>query len=471
MKFTEKLSLLKSSKAGTQSVLLILTVLFLGLFFFILNRLYPAYLDDWFYFFNYSNGEPIRSFCDIIEGQYEHYFTWGGRNVVHTIAQFLLWIGSFWSNVLNTLVYLLFVLLIYFIANKNNKVNISTFILITILIWFTLPTFSQNILWITGSANYLWGCLIVMGFIYPFISYYYTQRKKQGIVRNISFLLIGIVAGWTNENVAAAMIFLIIGLIILLKVRKIAIPLWMIFGFAGAVIGFAIMVLAPGNYERRAHELWVVHHMKEITPSFYFYRFVTVAKLSYAYLLYPVIIYAASLVLYWKKGIEDKKKETLYLSLLFFLSSVIATLAMSGSPIFPERAWFGIIILLIVAIVILYANLDFSSSILKATNYAIFTILLSVFIISGFISYSDLKAFRDTTDRRERLIKEEIEKGKKDIIITDVLFEEKESALMVLNLQDWLIHEREGWAERYGKYHGVKSIRINEHVKESEELK
>lgn len=463
MGIKQKISSLVSEKIAVRHVAFALGILFVLLFFFALNRLYPAYLDDWYYCFkytNYTNGEEIKSFWDILEGQYKHYFAWGGRSVVHTIAQFLLWIGSFWADVLNTIAYVALVLIIYAIANRSNKANVSVFILINVLIWFTLPSFSQNLLWITGSANYLWGCLIVFAFLCSFVSYYYTYKEKKGWLRNACFLLGGITAGWTNENVVVAMLFIIVGIIILLKIEKKPIPQWMIFGFIGAVIGFAIMFLAPGNFLRNKHELLMTHKMTEITPSFYFYRFVTVTKLASVYLLYPVLIYLASLALFWKMGIEDRKKKTLLLSFLFFVSSILATIAMSGSPVFPERAWFGILVLMITAIAILYANVDLSSSIVKIANSLLMLILIGFFAASAVVSFSELQSFRETFDRRERLIKEEIVKGKKDIVIIDTLFKEKNSKLTVLDLRDWLIYERDGWADRYGKYHGVESIRI-----------
>ena len=38
-------------------------------------------------------------FSDIIPYQYVHYFKWGGRSVVHAIAQFMLAAGVFWGDV------------------------------------------------------------------------------------------------------------------------------------------------------------------------------------------------------------------------------------------------------------------------------------------------------------------------------------------------------------------------------------
>ncbi|MDR2955764.1 MAG: DUF6056 family protein [Prevotella sp.] len=454
---------IKWAKENVSKILLTLTVIFVGAFFYILNVLYPIYLDDWFYSFSFfAENERINSFFSIFQSQYNHYFEWGGRNVVHVIAQLLLWAGETWGNVFNTLAYVALTMCIYFIANRGNKPNILLFILINILIWFTLPAFSQNLLWITGSANYLWGGLIVLVFAYPYVSYYYKQEESSSIFRNISFAFLGILAGWTNENMGVALIFFLIGVGILLKIRKLPIPTWMIFGLVGVVIGFLMMISAPGNFMRNKLELMAVHKMSEITPSFYFYRFVTVFKLSCIYLLIPVLIYILLLVLYCWKGKREHKKETLYLSLLFFTSSAIATMAMSGSPVFPERAWFGIIILLIVSISILYAHIDFTPSALRIVNYSIIGILSIVYLYSWAENYTELDKFNQVCESRQLLIEKEKAKGIKDIVITDAIFEEKDSKLIVLNLKDWLILERDGWAERVGRYNGVNTIKIYE---------
>ena len=61
--------------------------------------------------------------------------------------------------------------------------------------------------------------------------------------------LLGIVAGWTNENTALSTIILTF-IFIIYYFRKKLIETWMVMGFVGAVIGYAFMILAPGNMER-----------------------------------------------------------------------------------------------------------------------------------------------------------------------------------------------------------------------------
>ena len=78
---------------------------------FILNYFTPMLADDYSYSFG-MNGR-LESIKDIFEFQIYHYLTWGGRSIVHTIAQLFLLVGKNWFNIFNTIVYLIFTLSIY----------------------------------------------------------------------------------------------------------------------------------------------------------------------------------------------------------------------------------------------------------------------------------------------------------------------------------------------------------------------
>ncbi|MBD8389885.1 DUF6056 family protein [Dysgonomonas sp. BGC7] len=436
-------------------------VLLIGIFFYLLNVLYPIYLDDWFYSFNLANGKPIDGILDILESEYAHYYKWGGRVVLHSIAQFMLWLGESWANVLNTLAYLSLVLLMYSVANKGNKTNLVLFLFVNIFIWFSLPSLSQNLLWTTGSANYLWGCLILFSFIWFYVSSYIGDGQKDTLFQRLGLFCLGVFAGWTNENMGVALIFFLFGLLALLRLQKRDIPKWMILGLIGAVVGCAFMLLAPGNAIRSKNDLWVAHHLREANLSFYFYRFVTVVKLSFVYILIPCVIYLLSLVLCWLKGKREKKKEYLSLSLLLFSSSIVATCVMAGAPMFPERTWFGILILLITAWGVLFANIDLSGKKVGIASYTVFTVAFIIYLISYFENYSELARFSEMCQRRDIMIETEKRKGIEDIVITDELFKQKDSRLIVLDLQDWLVIDP-AWDTRLGKYKGVKTIIVKE---------
>ncbi|EGK02795.1 DUF3329 domain-containing protein [Dysgonomonas gadei] len=457
-------SMQKNSDASSKVLKVVFAsiILILGVYCFLLNRLYPVYMDDWAYAFSACDESEITSVWDIFVSQYCHYFTWGGRCVGHFIAQFLLWINPLWADILNAAAFILLLLFIYAIANKNNKTNIIFFIVLLVSVWFLLPDLSQNLFWITGSANYLWGSLIILMFIYPFVSYYLDARERNNAAfRSVFLLLFGVIAGWTNENTSLAFVVFLIALVLIMRYQKIAVPKWMIFGIIGFIIGCIILQVSPGNNIRRKFELLNVHGFEDVSLSFYFYRFVTVIKLAYIYLFLPMAVYAGVLLIYLRKGPKDKieRRKKLILSFLFLGVALIATVVMSGAPYFPSRAWCGIFIFLIVAIMILYANIDISFLPLRIINYILVIVALVTFIYSAKETYSEMKLF----DMRYKEWVVEIERQKKEgiqdiVVYTD--FNSEASPFAAFTLKEAYVGEGHFWIEKFGLYMGVNTIRI-----------
>ena len=175
----KKLEIYLSREKSLKSIFFILVVIFFALIL-LLNLIYPLYADDWAYAFIYGSKTPqkIKGLSDIIDSQYYHYFRHGGRTIVHIIAQLLLLTKGYWADIINSVAYIIFAYLIYKICNINRKINPSLFFFINILIWFFQPGFAQSVLWITGSANYLWGTLIITAFIYFFCLSFLKENYK-----------------------------------------------------------------------------------------------------------------------------------------------------------------------------------------------------------------------------------------------------------------------------------------------------
>ena len=385
--------------------------------------------------------------------------------MAHTIAQSLLYMGERWADLLNSLVYVILVSLIYFIADYRRKINILLYVGISVLIWFLIPELMVCIAWITGSANYLWGCMLVASITFPYCMYYLKYKesyeKKDSIGRCVFFIFWGILAGWTNENLVAGLLFFIFIYILLLKYEKKRIPKWVISGFIGVVIGCIFMLAAPGNFIRNAIELQTVHGITKdnFEYSYYFYRFVSIIKAYMVYGIWPTIIYLLSLLLFWKKGQSGNKKSVTRLSLLFFCMAVVSLLVMAAAPIFPERVWFGIIVLIIIATALLYANLDFSFKPLAIANYVIWIPLIIFFIASYGLSLKDTIRLRETFDKRELFIEQEKEKGVEEFILHD-RFEPQHQAIFTQKVYDIPHLVNNLWEDAYAKYYGIKSIEI-----------
>jgi len=449
-----------------KNILLGVVILLTFLGIYALNYFFPLYTDDWKYAFVYGRDmDRVSGFLDVIESQYYHYFHWGGRSVVHTIAQSLLYVGECWGDLLNSLAYVVLVTLIYLIADYKRKVNLFLYAGISILIWFLIPDLMVCIAWITGSANYLWGCMLVVSIIFPYCMYYlkYEQpyKKKDTIGRCLLFVLWGILAGWTNENLVAGLLTFIFLYIILLKYEKRVVPKWVIFGFIGVVIGAVFMLAAPGNFIRNEIELRTVHGITKdnFEYSYYFYRLVSVAKTYFTYGTLPTIIYFVTLLVFWKKGRSENKQSVFRLSLLFAFMAFVSLLVMAAAPIFPERVWFGIIVLMIIATMLLYANLDFSYKPIKIANCILWIPLLVFFVASYAVSLKDTVRLRQTFNEREAYILKEKENGVQNFILYDK-FEPQQTFIFTQKVYDIPHLENNLWEDAYAKYYGIKSIEI-----------
>ncbi|MBD8389886.1 DUF6056 family protein [Dysgonomonas sp. BGC7] len=455
---------LKRTKYNTIFLYIAILVTFLGIY--VLNHFFPLYTDDWVYSFVYGRtSDRVAGFFDVLESQYCHYFTWGGRSVAHTIAQYLLYLGESWGDLLNSIAYVILVVFIYFIADYRRRINPLLFMAISALIWVLVPELIYSIVWLTGSANYLWGCLFVVAFTYPFCMYYLRHKagenNEKSILKYVLFFLGGVVAGWTNENLVVGLLFFIVAFFALLKYEKRNIPKWAIIAFIGVVIGCCFMLLAPGNYIRNKMELSIVHGINEsnFSYSYYFYRFVSVAKAYLVYGIVPTLIYLVSFVAYWKIGDKGNKQSVLRLSVVFFCMATISMLVMTAAPIFPERVWFGIIVLFTIATLLLYANLDFSYKPIYIFNYVVCITLVVFLVISYSSTLEDTIRLRNVFDRREALIIKEKSKGKTDFIFND-RFEPQSSFFYIQKVYDLPHLEGDLWEKAYSKYWGINSVKI-----------
>lgn len=408
----------KIKNSGSQKYILLAFFFILFILIFILNNLYPLYSDDWHYAFVYGS-EPLRrvqSFGDILESQINHYLTWGGRSVVHTIAQFLIWIGYPENKLLNSLAFVIYLYIMYKIVNATKQHNIRLAIVITCLSWLFIQNFYSIVLWLTGSANYLWGTLIGLLFLYPFYALYISEKSTDGIFKAIRFLFFGIISGWTNENMFVAQAVFIVFLFFLLKKKGTKLPRWAVIGFIGLCIGGLIMLIAPGNYLRSAVVVQELGFADKSLIETIVYR---LSKVGIRYVVYilPMTIFYIILFFAAKKTFAGdwKKSKQFTGSLLFVIAAHIACLAMVASLIFPPRALFGIMSLMIVAIGIIYSEIKTSQT-SKKLNLAFIVLIVIASATSYIITYQEINTLQNQINERSVYMRMENSAGNRNIV-------------------------------------------------------
>lgn len=409
-----------NSLLNKRSILMILIVSLVFCMVYILNDIYPLFLDDWNYSFVVSDTKRVGSLSDVFVSQYHHYFEWGGRAVVHTICQLLLMLDFFWICVLNAAAYVALLYVMYSIANKNNKVNPFVFLLCHICVWFFQLAFCQTVLWKTGSANYLWGMLIVLLFMYPYYAYFRNKDYSDNVLKIALFFIVGIIAGWTNENIGIALIFYIIGSLYLFKTEKQRLPKWAISGLIGAVIGCAAMLLAPGNYIRLASVEQMVAEQGKTMAEVYSANLKSLLISSAQTVLPLVVAYIAGVVIYLRQKKRDIERDiVLKSSLLFIVTGFVALFALMASPTSEKRALFGVVILFIIPAIQIYANLDLSLKPLKIVNIIMLVVLLLLYVVDYTWKYQTINIAATAWKEREPLIEEYKKQGIDTITFTN----------------------------------------------------
>jgi hypothetical protein len=370
-------------KKPIYNILFASILLFIFLVILILNIKTPITGDDYVYSFVYLTQDRINSINDIFESQYIHYFKWGGRSIVHIIAQALLWIKEpIIIDIINSIAFLgLITCMQYHIKGKKKKSCSLLFITFT-LVWLLQPAFAETTLWITGSSNYLWGTLLILLYLLPYRLY---KNNKLPMSKTLIYALImfagGIIAGWTNENTAGAMIIVILLFILYYKSNKWQIPSWSYIGLLGTIIGYTLMIVAPGNFARAEgtgiNPFLIIHRISTHTQTFV--NYLGILNLG-----------VAILTILYTQFTNESKKQISSLLIIYSIAVLVSIYIMIFSPGFPPRAWFGAIIFNIIIFGIILYNLNYNLIFIQKIKVCILLFCIIAFGFSFYDAYKDV---------------------------------------------------------------------------------
>ncbi len=224
------------------------------------QRAVPVMMDDEWYSTVLSSDAPLTSLRDIVQAQLWHYLNWGGRTVAHTIAQLIfLTLNEPLADALNTGMILLLAWMLNAITGVR-KEHIFAFTTLTMGFLHGLnANWKMSMYWQTGACNYLYTTVLILAFLWIYLRALQTrddmtrgQMLPTRLLQAVAVFILGLLCGWTNENMGPAVWVLTLAIIFLRKRTKESVPLWMIPGNVGCLIGSALMIFAPGNSVRSA---------------------------------------------------------------------------------------------------------------------------------------------------------------------------------------------------------------------------
>lgn len=348
---------------------LIAAFLFVFFIMFTLNS-YTTFVADDFNNMYTSDSYKIKGISDIIQTQKLRYANTNGRTVAHFWGELILLFSKGKVDIINSLGFCLFIFLIYrFIEIPRNfldslqldsevgrrveyltekkKVSALMYILVFFIIWYFTPVFGQDFLWVIGSANYMWtSILLLIVLIYTRKGSILNKGTKNAFISSM-MLVISFLAGWTNENSVPAVLFIMVYQLIKMYIDDIGGKFMHLLTILSMVMGFLVMISAPGNFVRATY-------FKEVDDVFLRYtaRLIKMNEKFMDYIFVFMIITLSfvilSRVLNLKKNIESE---------VFFAAGIIAFYTMILSPTFPPRAMISTIYLFAIAIVNSISNI------------------------------------------------------------------------------------------------------------------
>ncbi len=344
-------------------------IILLNLFWFIviaiLSYRMPLYNDDYLHSTSFVSGDDITGIGMILPSVKEYYNIWGGRALSMFFIQLMLYLPRWVYALCNGGIYIAVIYAAYrYLTVNGSKEAVSEYgyeivSLLSLGMWFFMPDFAEVVIWPTGSVTYLWMHLFILlfGFIY-YRDYFTSEADEAGdtpglpvrIALAVLTVILGFCAGLSAEASACTLGFALF-LYVLGRIRdhrRIQPDKWL--GIISFLLGFAMLMLAPGNRVRTS----VTKEEAEAGVGFFTLMFHRVGRETFYLLLFLTVPASISLMLY----VMSKKDRIGVKTVLgdicsgyapfFMMLSVISVYVMTFPSGFANRIYqFPLIMLLI----------------------------------------------------------------------------------------------------------------------------
>lgn len=191
------------------------------------------------------------SLSDIFETLKKRYFGWTGRIWIDFLNILVMkWDVYLW-RVLNPLVIVVLVWFVYVIV-RDGESDPGLFLFVIALFCLMTISVSRDVIsWLTGSFNYLWPMALVVAVFAGVYEFYYHNGKDVLSWRSYFLLPLALLAGSSHEQAGIAILLLLGMLLFWLRVfQKVRLHRLHIFVFISALVGFLLLMTAPGNFVR-----------------------------------------------------------------------------------------------------------------------------------------------------------------------------------------------------------------------------
>ncbi|MCM1065022.1 MAG: DUF6056 family protein [Eubacterium sp.] len=308
---------------------------------YLTHRAIPFMMDDLWYSTMLSDATPIASFSDIVKSQIWHYNNWGGRSMTHGILQITLLMGERAADILNVVMMMLLSVMACMMARYK---NLPAFWAAMAMLLGLNANWKMSMFWQAGAANYLYITVFILLFMWCYLRELPEDGEAPKRLWGISLWIVplGILAGWSNENMGPVAWLLSLAVMALAVREKRKLSAWMILGSLGCLAGSVMVIAAPGNFVRSVQApdreygfLWRC-----------FLRGYAESTAAVEY-LFPALLVTGVMVILCKGVLKQSLGQR---NVLLLLGALLSWGAMILSPHYPDRATFGTMVLLICVI-------------------------------------------------------------------------------------------------------------------------
>ncbi|WP_010622515.1 DUF6056 family protein [Paucilactobacillus suebicus] len=304
--------------------------------------------DDYLYHFFFRGEWPtknlsgIHNLGDLLQSIQIHTRINNGRFVAHTGVQLFMQFPKSVYNVANSIVFVMVAFLIdIHVFGSLKKLRVSYFALTFGLMWLCLPDYGTSILWLSGGFNYLWVVLIYLSYLLPYRFNYHAKHPR---IMFAGMLVLGFLAGGTNENTAPLTIFVALSLTIYDWSRSKGQLGWKWAGGLAAACSFWTVVMSGANQIGKRGSQFELSNIINYTMK-YSGALILFTLIFLLYMYHQHRSYGHALI--WQN------ERTYFAALFYFIGGILGIMALIMSPEIVSRVFFGPNIYFITSILIL----------------------------------------------------------------------------------------------------------------------
>ncbi len=418
-----------------------LTIVILYIATFIIAYLNPMQSDDFsFYFMGTS-----------INTHWHFYMTWSGRVIVDYISTIILAINHpviialISSTALPLLIYNIATMPYYQEKIKPNKQLVYTLIILWFGYWLANPALGQTTFWVVGAANYLWP-LVFVSFLFKYLLRSLAEEKISKITVFI-LIVLSILSGCSNEATGALVLYCLVLLYAWAWFNKLANRSVILLCFASALMGFLVLLLAPGNMVRAANPAYTVWCSMAFDERIYGHFYGVMPSILKGYgVIYLLLIWA------FAQGYRLFRKTDYQLLFIWFSATIVFSIVLIASPhaIVARTHLTGLFFLLIALSFLLKKALQQKVS---KMGIVLFIALCITFLSSYLLVLLAYQSINKQSQVRIGIIEEAKARGEQVVVIPNYY---KGFVLRSGDLPELDYHS----PDMMGRYYGVKAVNL-----------